>query len=240
MCSPLEISWVLDVSGTITEKNFKQTQRFVKSVMSKIGLGHGNKVAVTIFGDHGHQKIKCQDFDKIHDFLKAVDALPRLPKEYTNTRDGLEKGQKLLENYGCGEHKQTNKLIVLLTDGLANRGEGQELGLIKAAKHIQDDLKTTILVVAVGKFSNHQLIKMVPEDHIKTQAAGFDDLTSDKFILEVKKAACKTVTTPKKGNTFYILHILIIILLGRYIVLNKFLLITAVKLHNNICLNGKT
>ena len=196
----MEISWVLDVSGTITAENFKQTQRFVKSVMSRIGLGHGNKVAVTIFGNEGQQKIFCSNFTRIPDFLNAVDGLPRLPKEYTNTRDGLEKGQELLENFGCGEHKETNKLIVLLTDGLANRGVGQENGLIEAAKKIQNHHKTTILVVAVGKFSNRQLIKMVPEEHIKTQAAGFDDLTSEKFIHEVKKAACKTVVTTIRGK----------------------------------------
>jgi len=160
-CSPLEISWVVDVSGTISEDDFKQTQEFIKTVMTKIGLGYGNKVGVTIFGNHGHQKIKCQDFTKIHDFVNAVDALPRLPQEYTNTRDGIEKGQELLEKYGCGVHKDAKKVIILLTDGLANEGVGQEEGLIESAKHIQDVKGTTILVVAVGKFSDHQLKKMV-------------------------------------------------------------------------------
>jgi len=142
----LEISWVLDVSGTISEDDFKQTQEFVKTVTTKIGLGYGNKVAVTIFGNHGHQKIKCQDFTKIHDFVKAVHALPRLPQEYTNTRDGIEKGQELLEKYGCGQRKDAKKVLILLTDGLANEGIGNEEGLIESAKHIQEKKGTTILV----------------------------------------------------------------------------------------------
>ena len=192
-CSPLEVSWVLDVSGTISADDFKETKEFVKTVTTKIGLGFGNKVAVTIFGNEGQQKILCSNFTKIHDFVKAVDALPRLPKEYTNTRDGLEKGQELLEKYGCGEQNDAKKVLILLTDGLANEGVGQEKGLIKAAKHIQEKKETAILVVAVGKFSNHQLKKMVPMSRINVLRKGFVALNSDKFIVEVKESVCDTL-----------------------------------------------
>ena len=63
------------------------------------------------------------------------------------------------------KHKKATGLIILLTDGLANRGIGQEQGLIDAAKRIQKD-GITILVVAIGQFSRHQLKNMVPKENI--------------------------------------------------------------------------
>jgi len=46
---------------------------------------------------------------------------------------------------------------------------------------------------AVGKFSDHQLKKMVPKSKINVLKKGFVDLNSNEFIVEVKESVCNTL-----------------------------------------------
>ena len=89
----------------------------------------------------------------------------------------------------------------MLTDGIANVGKGGEKGLVDAAKAIQAT-GTIILVVAVGQFTDRQLMKMVDEKNIfRTDADmdGFSALIEDEFINKVKAGICGNV----KANTGY-------------------------------------
>ena len=196
------------MSGTITEENFEETKKFVYTIQAKIGIHSTNKAAVTTFGDFGHRDIKCHDYKDIKGFLNAVESLTRRPNEFTNTRDGLEKGQKSLMEQGCGKNDKARKIIILLTDGLANKGTEKEPGLIKASKEIQDS-GTLILVVAVGQFKDDQLIKMVPSDNIhRTKAkkgGGFAALNNDQFVGDVKRAICGNVVPTIGINLFIFL-----------------------------------
>ena len=178
----------------------------MKSVQEKIGLkSNNNKASVTTYGNDASIDMKCNEYTDIHEFKKAVEALNRRPKQFTNTRDGLEKGQYSLAHDGCGVRENNlriQKIIILLTDGLANRGIGNEPGLIEASKAIQES-GTIVLVVAVGQFSDNQLLKMVLSDNIhrtkKTKGGGFLALNNEQFVLDVKKAVCGNVV-PTKGN----------------------------------------
>lgn len=199
----MEIAWVLDGSGTITQENFKNTQKFVNSIQATIGLSNNhNKAAVVTYGDYAKPEIKCNSYSDIYKFKSAVNGLKK-HGERTNTRDGLEKAQELLSSNGCGE-EGVQKIIVLLTDGIANLGLGNEKGLIEATKAIQES-GTIILVVAVGQFSDHQLKKMVHSDRIYRTTAdkdGFVALIEHEFVLKVKKAICGSIK-PKKGLFVY-------------------------------------
>ena len=191
----------MDGSGTITAANFKNTQKFVNTIQATIGLTNNhNKAAVVTYGDNAKKDIRCNSYSDIYKFKSAVSALSKHGKK-TNTRDGLEKGQELLTSEGCGE-KGVKRVIVLLTDGLANVGIGKEKGLINATKTIQE-AGTIILVVAVGSFKDHQLKKMVDVKNIyRTKADkdnGFSALIEKEFIQKVKKAICESAT-PKTGK----------------------------------------
>ena len=210
-CTPVELVWVVDASGTITEEDHERSKKFISTIQTKIGMkDNGNKAAAVTYGKDAYYQIKCSDYDNVYDFKSYVAKMKRYPKERTNTRDGLEKGQELLTSHGCGENEKAQKIIVLLTDGLANAGKGGEKGLIEAAKHIQDK-GIKILVVAIGKFSDHQLKKMVDEKYIhKTKLVGddkFASLNNEDFVHQIKEAICGSVK-PTKGKYFLLFLIL--------------------------------
>ena len=186
----------MDGSGTITPDNFKNTQKFVNSIQATIGLSNNhNKAAVVTYGDVARKEIQCNTYSEMTYFKAAVDNMVKHGSR-TNTRDGLEKGQELLTSHGCGDG-YAQKIIVLLTDGIANVGKGGEKGLVDAAKAIQD-AGTIILVVAIGQFTDRQLLKMVDKKNIfRTDADmdGFSALIEDKFINKVKTGICGNVKT---------------------------------------------
>ena len=106
-------------------------------------------------------------------------------------------GQELLMSHGCGQ-KNVQRIIVLLTDGVANMGTGKESGLIEASKTIQAS-GTIIIVVAVGHFSDGQLKKMVPSDNIFRTKGDESTLNNEEFVHQIKEAICGNIG-PKKGK----------------------------------------
>ena len=125
---------------------------------------NNNKVAVTTYGNWARRNIKCDDHKTLESFNRAVDKLKDFSRQYTNTRDGLEKGQLSLENDGCGNNN-ARRIIILITDGLANRGIGYEQGLYDAASKIKGK-GTIIQAIAVGKDYFHLLKQMIPLENI--------------------------------------------------------------------------
>uniref|UniRef100_A0A7M5V4H0 VWFA domain-containing protein n=1 Tax=Clytia hemisphaerica TaxID=252671 RepID=A0A7M5V4H0_9CNID len=202
-CTPVELVWVVDSSGTITEEDHERSKKFISTIQTTIGMEeNGNKAAVVTYGKKAETQIKCKDYDNVYDFKSYVGKIKRFPYQRTNTRDGLERGQELLTSQGCGDNKQAQRIIVLLTDGLANTGTGGEAGLIEAAKHIQEK-GIKILVVAIGQFNDRQLKKMVDEKYIhKTKLVGddrFASLNNEDFVHQIKEAICGSVK-PTKVN----------------------------------------
>ena len=193
-CTPLELSWVLDVSGSLDAQDLEEIKYFVNTIQAKIGLANNNnKAAVTTFGNVAHRNIACWDHGTVEYFKNAVQHLQRFPYEFTNTRDGLEKGQYSLNNDGCGK-SNAQKIIILITDGLANRGIGQERGLIEVSKAIQE-AGIILLVVNPGKI-DVQLKKMVPSMNIHRTFK----LNYEPFVDDVTRAVCEN-GSPTKGNT---------------------------------------
>lgn len=143
-CFPLELSWVIDVSGILDKDKFKffrmeidfeEVKSFVKHIQSKIWLGiNKTKAAVTTYGNEAHRNLKCKDNRTIESFNEAVDKINPLPGKSSNMLDGLESGLHSLMNDGCGE-KNSHRIIILITSGRRNTDREKEL--YEATKYIQ-------------------------------------------------------------------------------------------------------
>ena len=80
-------------------------------------------------------------------------------------RDGLDKGQISLEHDGCGLNNNARRIIILMTDGYANRGLGHLAGLYNASSEIK--AKGTIIQgLAVGVDGYPLLKRMIPLENI--------------------------------------------------------------------------
>ena len=80
--------------------------------------------------------------------VKAINKLTRIDGKLTNTEQGLKMAQQMLHERGCGQKGYHKKLLVLITDGRANRGSTLQ-GLYDTAKAIRDS-GIPILAIGVG------------------------------------------------------------------------------------------
>ena len=122
---------------------------FVIGIQTRIGLNDQNiRATVTTFADAAIINIGCFDYKDIFEFNHRVANLSNNQLGFfTNTRDGLEKGQLSLEL--CGYNNNARRIIILITDGIANKGIGEEKGLFKASLEIKAK-GTIIQAVTVG------------------------------------------------------------------------------------------
>ena len=125
---------------------------FVIGIQTRIGLNDQNiRATVTTFADAAIINIGCFDYKDIFEFNHRVANLSNNQLGFfTNTRDGLEKGQLSLEL--CGYNNNARRIIILITDGIANKGIGEEKGLFKASLEIK--AKGTIIQAVTVGFGN--------------------------------------------------------------------------------------
>ncbi|XP_057316721.1 uncharacterized protein LOC130657728 [Hydractinia symbiolongicarpus] len=196
-CQNIELVWVLDVSGTISVNQFSFAKTFVKNVMESVPLSsNGNKAGISYFGNEGHKHTYCDDHSTSALFTSAVDTVPQLTGQLTNTEDGMRKGKEILAGRGCGQRPGVNQIMILITDGQANTG-GTEPSLFAMASEIRNS-GTQLFAIAVGNFDLSQLNQMTDPTNV-FQARNFQALSS--VINMLTNAVCSTSQPPPSTTT---------------------------------------
>ena len=165
----------------------------MKTVQTKItvtSIYNKTKSAVTLFASWAQRAIKCEDYQTIESFNKAVNNIQTLPAYHgSNIRNGLESGLHSLMNDGCGE-ENIKRIIILILDGDGIDGIDGEKGLIEASKAIQE-AGITIFALTIGqpRFTNRQLLNIVSStDNILPLVVGYND---PNFVDELMNIICK-------------------------------------------------
>jgi len=142
----------LDVSETINPETYLKLKRFTIKIISKLYLSKSvdsSKVAVVVFADSASKRIFCDEYSSIAAVSSAIMAMKRGNGVFTNIRDGILKGGEALQERGCGKRLKTptQQVLVLISDGRANRGEGGKDGIIRTATEIRS---RGVLILAIG------------------------------------------------------------------------------------------
>ena len=160
---------------------------FVIGIQTRIGLNDQNiRATVTTFADAAIINIGCFDYEDIFEFNHRVAMLSNNQLGFfTNTRDGLEKGQLSLES--CGYNNNVRRIIILITDGKADFGIGGVEGLLEASLEIK--AKGTIIqsmTVGSGNSRNDVLARMmIPATNIYRSIIDLNYLNLDEVVNNV-------------------------------------------------------
>ena len=116
------------------------------------------RVSLVTFASQSSIRIYCDEYDSSAALHDAIDKLTYKTKDsFTNIKDGLIKGHKALSSRGCGRPK-AKRMIVLVTDGKANRGLGGFQAIREKAREIRDT-NTTIIAIGIGGNIKYDLLK---------------------------------------------------------------------------------
>ena len=109
-------------------------------------------------------------------------------------RAGLLEGKKLLESNGCGSVYPKHRVMLLITDGVPNRG-GNMQDLLDAAKTVRD-AGIHIIAIGVGPTVNLNVLKDITNDMNSVfPAADFFELLKNDFIKPIIHPICTMPST---------------------------------------------
>ena len=112
-----DIGFVLDVSGSIQEKDWEIEKNFVKDLVKEMGMSPtGGHAAVTLFSSKANLAIKFSDHTNFNSFKDAVDNLPKMGF-MTRIDLGLEVALNQMFNIANGMRSNAIKRVLLITDG---------------------------------------------------------------------------------------------------------------------------
>ena len=148
------------MSETINSEIYLELKTFTVNVISKLYLSkssQSSKVAVVVFADSASKRIFCDQYSSKETIRSAVMAMERGKGVFTNIRDGIVKGGETLQERGCGQRPMTptQQVLILISDGRANRGKDGKNGIIQAATELRS---RGILMLAVGVGKNYSIL----------------------------------------------------------------------------------
>ncbi|KAL8625937.1 hypothetical protein ACOMHN_012529 [Nucella lapillus] len=191
----LDLTFILDSSGSVTYQDFKLMRKFAASVVDAMNVSseavriadivYGTAVKVFFdFNDNGDVKSKLLLTNKVGGG--------------TNTAAALDTAKATLYNYGTavGARKNVKKVAILVTDGRSN----SFTATVNAAKRLKD-AGTTIFAIGVGNYLEKEL-KAVASDpicsHVQTLTS-FAQIQS--IVTEIQKSTCEANIKLSKGFT---------------------------------------
>ena len=181
--SAADIIFLLDVSGSVSDKGFNTEKEFIKSVLSQISVQPvASRVSVITFGKNVKKEIDYIDYGLLDkdkcSFTREFARVTHRKGPATNMKGSLVAAQSILDEatkHGF-KRQHVNTVIFMLTDGQFNYG-GSPYTL---AGILRDRSKydAEIFSVGVGWVSEYQLKKIAGTDSNVIIARDFSEFKS--------------------------------------------------------------
>ena len=166
---PVDIGFMLDESGSVQPKDWKNTGKFTKVVAKAASIQKDlGQASIITFSTSSQLKIRFDAYQDYDAFARAVDNLSQ-SRGGTNILDALNRGLNEMFQTTNGMREKSEKIAVLITDGEDSHNY-KEVG----KKYQERNIK--LLVVGVGKVDKGKLKELVTEEKDFFVADDFDQL----------------------------------------------------------------
>ncbi len=156
--TPLEIAVVIDRSGSMSSKDkLGYVKKAVKNLYNS--LSTDDKISVISYSNRSTVDLDSKALDKISqsDFNSIIGSID--DGGGTNLYSGMEKGLKILEKSSSGRKKR----LILLSDGLANKGITDSKKIAARAEKAMLNNKITTSTFGVGSDYNEELLAQIAD-----------------------------------------------------------------------------
>ena len=186
--APLDIIFLLDASGSVGKGNYLKEKEFIKIVTSRYELGTTSQAAVIQFSHYASNAISLGSTKTALSFASAVD---NIPYARGSTRIDLALSLAYNDYFSADVLNDTQKLVILLTDGIQSLWSNMIPPYIPINDTIQllRSNAARIYAVTIGSNIDMTAMKTITEkdDHI-FQATGFNDLVAKADAIS--KTSC--------------------------------------------------
>ena len=179
---------MLDASGSVGKDNYVKEKEFIKIVASRYELGSTSQAAVISFSYQATNKVPLGSQNTSLSFASAVD---NIPYDKSVTRIDLALRRAYDEYFSSEDWNETQKLVILLTDGIQSQWLNMTPPYIKIEDTVQllRSKAARIYAVTIGSNINMSAMRTVTEeDDDIFQATEFDDLVAKAD--SISKTSC--------------------------------------------------
>lgn len=186
-CSREDITFVLDSSGSIGNRNWDLTKQFVEQFINRLGnIGpNGNQVGMVTFSTMGTLNWDLQRYFDRNSVVNAVNQLSWF-NHRTNIADALRNARQGTFD-APGNRPDAPDIVIALSDGFAN----EEVDMVPVESALLKDQGVRMFSIGVGeKLSMPELdtISSKPYTHHKFLLEDYDDLV--QRVDDIYNAIC--------------------------------------------------
>ncbi|KAK7105718.1 uncharacterized protein [Littorina saxatilis] len=194
----MDLAFILDSSGSITDADFKLSLEFVAKVVEEMNIPSVVRVATLIFESSPTVKFFFNSYSNKSQVLSAIRGIVR-SSGGTATALALDLARTELFTTAHGARSTgTKRVAVLVTDG-----QSDSLVLTtQAANRLQHLSGVTLFSIGVGGYDLAELKAMSSNpkcSHVFTLSQ-FSEI--DSIITEIQRSTCKAHTTLTRNTTF--------------------------------------
>lgn len=163
--NPIDLAFVLDSSGSVSQANFQLGLQFIVRVCEyfDIGYPHGTRVAVIRYSSAASILIRFNTYINKEDVLNAIRAIPR---QVGSTRTDLAlllANRELFNNSDNGVRPKdlgVPRVLVLLTDGRSTSGIKK---VIEQSNLLRQE-GVNIFAMGIGRNINNDELNIIASD----------------------------------------------------------------------------
>ena len=153
----IDLLFVVDYSGSVSDPHFKQGQQFLRYLVSNLEIGPSNvQVSLVLFGKDVHE-IWCFNnyttYDSLDNALEHNMVCQGCDRSSTNTAAALKYAREKSFTERCAARPDTKKFVVVMTDGKSTGNTGV---LVDEATDLKDSVDA-VIVIGVGKYDRIEL-----------------------------------------------------------------------------------
>ena len=172
-----DIMFLLDVSGSVREENFKTVKEFLKDMVDRLNVGEDeSNVGMISFSDNAHMEFTMAAYDTRDEIKSSIDNIP-YRRGTTNTAEALRMLREEAMLPASGNRTPMRDIAVIFTDG----GSNNMKNTIEEAKKARE-AGITILVVAVSEWVQKNEIKEIASDPDKMNILAIENYSAIKDI----------------------------------------------------------
>ena len=197
--------FLLDASGSVGASNYLKEKEFIKIVVSRYDLETVNQAAVIVFSTQASNVVPLGSKKTSLSFASSVD---NIPYDQGWTRIDLALRLAYDEYFSAHNSNETQKLVILLTDGKQTRGNFLSTPYIpiEDTAQILRSKSARIFAVAIGHYVNISEMRMVTEREEDIFQIMFHDLVAKADTIS--KTSCVDARKSKPIFYFYTCRVL--------------------------------
>lgn len=180
---PVDLFFAIDASGSVKVDNYEKQKEFIKILASRYDLENSSRAAVIVFSSKATNVITLGTKKTTLSFANAVDNIP-----YDQALTRVDLAMDLIYNtyFGSSNSNETQRLVILLTDGKQTRNNYMSPAYIPIEGTVQLLRSKGARMFAVGIGSSVDITEMrlvtEQEDDIFLPE-GFNDLIAKSDVI---------------------------------------------------------